>query len=264
MGPISKLVDATLALVEARARITIVGKVTCIPVESLTKSARAHLLTAFEALRAIQVGHESGSPCICERANATLRVTNSGLVHDDNEVSVVVEKEHWTNDPSAALIVNGHVWSLSEMVDGVIGATKGVIGFALGDPVQSAAGARKDAHGDASTVSLLETAKDLIKVSYDIGGPAHHVRAKLAECGINARPVTVAAVIAMLEQSAETCRRAAFPKIDEVIARIECPSGDGAVSHDRYRSREAWSPGSPATPNATGRRSCAFEHGELR
>lgn len=67
---------------------------------------------------------------------------------------------------------------------------------------------------------VLEKAMDLIKVSYDIEGPAPHVRAKLAECGVNAGPITVAAVIAMLEQSAETCRRAAFPKIDEAIARL--------------------------------------------
>lgn len=228
MGPISKLVDATVALVEVRARINIVGKVTSVPVESL-KSARAHLLTAFEALRDLEVGHDSPSLCICERADATLRVTSWGLVHDDNDVSVVVEEEGWNDDPSAMVAVNGHVWSMSEMVDGVIGATKDVIGFALGDRVQPADEARKNPHGDASTASLLETAKDLIKVSYDIGGSAHHVRGRLAECGVNAGPVIVAAVIAMLEQSAEICRRAVFPKIDEAIACLRGPSAKETV-----------------------------------
>jgi len=178
-------------------------------------------VNAFDALQAITIGYGQPTVFICERDGATLRVTANGLVHISAEATAFVDNEHWTDGPAAALTVNGHSWTWSEMVDGVIVATKDVFDFAFGGPVaKRKAGGRKDSYADESTARLLKAAKTLIMVNYGGHDPAAVVRAKLAESGVNAGPVTVAAVVSMLEQTAEACR-AAFPRVDEAIARLE-------------------------------------------
>lgn len=223
MSSFSTLVDCVIALVEIRTKVNIRRKVNAgATLDGLTDAARDNLVSAFEALRAIKVGDGRPAFFICERDSAALRVTADGLVHDSDAARAPVEREHWTDGATAGLVVNGHAWSWSEMVDGVIVATKNAFDFAFGDPVAARrVGVRRDFYADESTAKLLKTTKSLIKVNYGGQDPAEVVRAKLAESGVNAGPVTVAAVVSMLEQTAETCRRGAFPRIDEAIARIE-------------------------------------------
>lgn len=223
MSPFATLVDCVVALVEIRTKVNIRAKVNAgAMLDGLTDPARDNLVSAFEALQAIKVGCGQPSFLICERDDVTLRVTANGLVHNSTETKAFVENEHWTDGATAGLTVNGHAWSWSEMVDGVIVATKDVFDFAFGGPiVKRKAGARKDSYADEPTAKLLKTAKTLIKVNYGGRDHAEVVQAKLGEAGVNAGPVTVAAVLSMLEQTAETCRRAAFPRIDAAIARLQ-------------------------------------------
>lgn len=227
MSPFAMLVDSAVALIEIRTKNDIGSTVSATPIERLGASARAHLVTAFEALHAIKVGYGRPGFLICEREGVTLRMTAMGLVHNVPEAKAIVDETHWTDAPTASIAVNGHTWTWSEMVDGVIAALKGAFDLAFGEPpVKRKAGQRKSSYADEPTAKLLKTAKTLIRVNYGGHEPSEVVRAKLAEAGVNPGPVTVAAVVSMLEQMAETCRRAAFPRIDEAIARLE---GTGEV-----------------------------------
>ena len=223
MSPFSTLVQCIVTLVETRMKINIRAKVNAdITFDGLVDPARDNLVEAFDALREIKVGQGRPALLICERAGAALRVTADGLVHSTRSAKAFVENEHWTDGAPAGVAVNGHSWSWFEMVDGVIAATKDVFDFAFRDPVAARKqGTRKNFFADESTAKLLQTTKTLIKVNYGGHDPADVVRTKLAESGVDAGPVTVGAVGAMLEQTAETCRRAAFPRIDAAIARLQ-------------------------------------------
>lgn len=226
MSPFAMLVDSAVALIEIRTRNNIAATVSVTPIERLGASARAHLVTAFEALHAIKVGYGRPGFLICERDGAALRVGAMGLVHGTPDATLIVDETHWTDAPTASIAVNGHTWVWSEMVDGVIAALADA--FAFGEPsVKRKAGTRKSSYADEPTPKLLKTAKSLIRVNYGGQDPSEIVRAKLTEAGVAAEPVTVAAVVSMLEQMAETCRRAAFPRIDEAIVRLE---GTGEVA----------------------------------
>lgn len=223
MSPFSRLVDCIVALVDIRTRATVRAKLTVdASFDGLAQLASDRVRDALDALREIMVSYGDSGVVIGERDGATLRVTGMGLVHSGREAKVFVEDKHWTEGSNAILAVNGHSWGWPEMVEGVVAATKDVLDFACSDPVpRRKPGGRKSSYCDETTARLLKTAKSLIKVNFGGHDAAQVVQGKLADAGVTAGPVTIAAVIAMLEQTTETCRRAAFPRIDEAIARLE-------------------------------------------
>jgi hypothetical protein len=224
MSPFLKLVNGVVLLAEMRMKEKIRGH--GYADEEVWGLACIAVREALDTLREIQVSYGRPDHVVCARDNSTLSVSAIGLVHNRGEAKVLVADEHWTDAFAAGLAVNGHTWTWFEMVDGVIDALD-ACDFAFGEPpVKRKAGERKRSYADEPTAKLLKTAKTLIRVNYGGNDPTEVVRAKLAESGVNAGPVTVAAIVSMLEQMAETCRRAAFPRIDEAIVRLE---GTGEV-----------------------------------
>lgn len=83
-------------------------------------------------------------------------------------------------------------------------------------------GARKANYDDESSSRVLKTAKSLVRT--DFGGqpdPAEVIRKRFAEHGIQAGPLTCSLVKSMLEEQVASCRKRIFPRIDEVIRRLE-------------------------------------------
>ncbi len=89
------------------------------------------------------------------------------------------------------------------------------------NPNKTPIGKRKQDLSDESTATVLKVCKSLFRT--DFGGQADKsavVRKKLAAYGIDAGPITCAAVIKLCEEQVESCRRRCFPRMDEAIRRV--------------------------------------------
>ena len=88
-------------------------------------------------------------------------------------------------------------------------------------------GQKKTDLSDESSDRVLKVSKQMIRADY--GGssnPLEVIRKKMKEKGINAGPKSQAAIKEYVEEQIESCRKRAFPRIDEVIDRL---SGDNMI-----------------------------------
>lgn len=118
----SKLIDAVVLLIKIRRTVP----------SDLYESARDALFAAFDALAENPIGGLDVSLTICERDNngdkaklVVLFGMDSGgvLCHLANEnKSTMIQNEHETAGDRGSIVVDGHSWRWSEMVDGVIAA----------------------------------------------------------------------------------------------------------------------------------------------
>jgi len=82
-------------------------------------------------------------------------------------------------------------------------------------------GQRKTDLSGESTAEVLKKAKTLIRT--DFGGspdPESVIKKKLLAVGIEAGPKSCAAIKKLLEEQVDSCRKRAFPRIDEAIRRV--------------------------------------------
>jgi hypothetical protein len=83
-------------------------------------------------------------------------------------------------------------------------------------------GRRKTDLSDESSVKVLKVAKSLVRT--DFGGskdPLGVIQKKMADRGIEAGPKSCQAIKELLEDMVDGTRKRLFPRIDEVIHRLE-------------------------------------------
>lgn len=118
----SKLIHAVVLLIKIRRTVP----------SDLYESARDALFEAFDALAENPIGGLDMSVTICERDNngdkaklVVLFGMDSGgvLCHlASKDKSIMIKNERETAGDRGSIVVDGHLWSWSEMVDGVIAA----------------------------------------------------------------------------------------------------------------------------------------------
>lgn len=122
MTAYSKLIDAVVLLIKIRRTVP----------SDLYESARDALFAAFDALAENPIGGLDVSVTICERDSngdkaklVVLFGMDSGgvLCHlASKDKSIIIKNERETAGDRGSIVVDGHLWPWSEMVDGVIAA----------------------------------------------------------------------------------------------------------------------------------------------
>jgi hypothetical protein len=82
-------------------------------------------------------------------------------------------------------------------------------------------GRRKTDLSDESSQKVLKTSKSLVRTDWGGQDPDKQIQKRAAEAGLDLGPKTREFVKALCEEQVESCRRRAFPRIDEVIRRLE-------------------------------------------
>ncbi len=82
-------------------------------------------------------------------------------------------------------------------------------------------GRRKEDLSDESTAKVLKISKSLIRSDHGGQNAEEQIKKKAAEAGIELGPKGTAFVKKMIEDQIESCRKRAFPRLDEAIRRLE-------------------------------------------
>ncbi len=86
---------------------------------------------------------------------------------------------------------------------------------------QRKSGQKKTDLSDETSERILKVAKSMIRVDYGGSDPLEVIRKKMKEKGVDAGPQSQAAIKEIIEEQIESCRKRQFPRIDEVINRLE-------------------------------------------
>jgi hypothetical protein len=86
-------------------------------------------------------------------------------------------------------------------------------------------GRRKMDLSDESSSRVLKVMKSLIRTDWGGKNPGDVIRKKAEEKGLEYGPMTVDHIIELVEDAVDGCRKRAFPRVDEVIARLEGAEG---------------------------------------
>jgi len=90
-------------------------------------------------------------------------------------------------------------------------------------------GRRKTDLSDESSPKVLKVAKSLIRTDWGGKDPDEQIRKKAAEAGLDFGIRSRQFVKDEVERQVESCRKRIFPRIDEVIARLEDDSAPKAL-----------------------------------
>lgn len=118
----SKLIDAVVSLIDIRRKVAAAGEF-----GTMYEVARDALFEAFDALAQNPTGGP-GAIRVCTRDDAMLIVlvgmgpAHGVLCHLAKDKSTMIQNEHETAGDRGSIVVDGHLWRWSEMVDGVIAA----------------------------------------------------------------------------------------------------------------------------------------------
>ncbi len=87
-------------------------------------------------------------------------------------------------------------------------------------------GQRKIDLSDEPTVKVLKVAKQMLRTDFGGKNPDEVIKKKALEIGLDIGPQTRAFILSIAEEQVAACRKRAFPRINEVITRLD-PNDDG-------------------------------------
>ena len=82
-------------------------------------------------------------------------------------------------------------------------------------------GSRKTDLSSETSPKVLKTSKSLVRTDWGGQDPEKQIRKRAKEMGIDFGPKSCDLVKKLCEEQVESCRKRAFPRIDEVIRRLE-------------------------------------------
>lgn len=82
-------------------------------------------------------------------------------------------------------------------------------------------GSRKNDLSDESTVKVLKVAKQMLRTDFGGKNPDDVIKKKALAEGLEIGPKTRAFILAIAEEQVASCRKRAYPRINEAISRLD-------------------------------------------